>query len=100
MESGSELAWLMAWYAAQCDDDWEHSYGVKLETLDNPGWQLEIDLADTPHEDRALTRVSRDMKSETSWSTWVVEAKKFSAACGPLDLPEVLAAFRRWVEAA
>jgi len=26
------------WYRRQCDGDWEHSYGVKIETLDNPGW--------------------------------------------------------------
>ena len=31
------LEWLMNWYESNCDGDWEHSYGVKIESLDNPG---------------------------------------------------------------
>lgn len=27
--------WLQMWYVAQCDDEWEHAYGIKIETLDN-----------------------------------------------------------------
>ena len=30
------LAWLQAWYATQCDGDWEHANGVSIESLDNP----------------------------------------------------------------
>ena len=30
--------WLQGWYMAHCDDDWEHSFGVTIETIDNPGW--------------------------------------------------------------
>ena len=39
-----ELQLLQEWYVAQCDGDWEHSYGVKIDTLDNPGWSLKVDL--------------------------------------------------------
>jgi hypothetical protein len=35
------------WYLAQCDGDWEHSNGISIETLDNPGWSVKIDLSDT-----------------------------------------------------
>ncbi|MBN6041230.1 Imm53 family immunity protein [Amycolatopsis sp. 195334CR] len=28
---------LERWFAGQCDDDWEHRYGITLETRDNPG---------------------------------------------------------------
>jgi hypothetical protein len=31
------LRWLQDWHAGQCDGDWEHSYGVDIGTLDNPG---------------------------------------------------------------
>jgi hypothetical protein len=34
---GEILPWLQGWYATQCDGDWEHEYGVSIETLDNPG---------------------------------------------------------------
>ena len=34
------------WYKINCDGDWEHSYGYKIETLDNHGWSVIIDLKD------------------------------------------------------
>jgi hypothetical protein len=40
-------AWLAEWYIKNCNGDWEHQYGVKIETLDNPGWHVEIDLIGT-----------------------------------------------------
>ena len=39
---------LSAWYAKHCNGDWEHSDGVKIETLDNPGWLAKVDIASTP----------------------------------------------------
>ncbi len=35
---------LQNWYAAECDGDWEHQYGIKIDTIDNPGWRVEIEL--------------------------------------------------------
>jgi hypothetical protein len=43
----SSLDFLQRWYAEQCDGKWEHSYGVRIETLDNPGWQITVDLNGT-----------------------------------------------------
>ena len=39
---------LQQWYEAQCNGDWEHHYGISIESQDNPGWRVEIDLKDTP----------------------------------------------------
>lgn len=36
-DSGDVLERLERWYAAQCNGDWEHTYGVKIGYLDNPG---------------------------------------------------------------
>jgi len=52
----TNLDWLMSWYADQCDGDWEHQYGVCIETLDNPGWTLTIDLIGTPLADRSFSK--------------------------------------------
>ena len=41
------LCWLQNWYHSNCDGGWEHLYGVKIDTLDNPGWSVAIDLEDT-----------------------------------------------------
>ena len=53
---GSSLDFLQQWYAEQCNGDWEHEFGIKIETLDNPGWSLEIDLAKTIYEGRKLSK--------------------------------------------
>ncbi|MFJ5673999.1 Imm53 family immunity protein [Streptomyces sp. NPDC093097] len=39
------LSSLTAWYTCQCDGDWEHEYGIRIETLGNPGWSVEIERA-------------------------------------------------------
>ena len=43
---------LETFYASCCDGDWEHQYGVKIETLDNPGWDVHVDLVGAPLEQR------------------------------------------------
>ena len=54
------LSWLEEWYSSNCDADWEHFYGVKIETLDNPGWSVKIDLMDTPFENRVFEEYEID----------------------------------------
>lgn len=39
-----------------CDNDWEHSYGLRIATLDNPGWSVEISLNDTVLEEMEYTK--------------------------------------------
>lgn len=95
------LALLQQWYLQQCDEDWEHTYGVRIETLDNPGWCLEIDLADTELEDKPFEPVHYGMleEAETSGGEWIfckVENTKFIAAGGPLKLQEIIGVFLRW----
>jgi hypothetical protein len=38
---------LQRWYHSQSDGTWEHASGVRIETLDNPGWSLKVDLRGT-----------------------------------------------------
>jgi hypothetical protein len=45
-----ELVALQRWYADQCNGDWEHKDGVEINTPDNPGWRVVIDLRDTALE--------------------------------------------------
>ena len=32
----SMMGFLQSWYQSQCDGDWEHEFGIRIETLDNP----------------------------------------------------------------
>lgn len=36
-----QLARLSAWYAAQCDGEWEHGFGIDIATLDLRGTNFE-----------------------------------------------------------
>lgn len=106
--SEDNLSWLSQWYLSQCDSDWEHSYGVKIDTLDNPGWSLKIDLTDTPLIGQAFERASHgeptvdfeEWQRTGSWWVAAVNSHAFEASCGPLDLSDVIGVFRRWVEQA
>ena len=102
------IDWLMQWYLGRCDSDWEHSYGVEIGTLDNPGWTLKIDLTGTPLEGLPFPKATHGEPSadldqwKRTGSWWVAEVKGdvFEAACGPLDLLALISLFRKWVEAA
>ncbi len=45
---GEGLGALQAWFAAHCDGNWEQEYGVTIGTVEDPGWELRIDLVGTP----------------------------------------------------
>jgi hypothetical protein len=89
------LTWLQGWYLAQCNGDWEHQQGVKISTLDNPGWRLVVDLLDTPLEGRPFITVSIE-RSEHDWLHCQREGNSFTAACGPRNLTEAIECFRAW----
>lgn len=105
--SDDNLNWLSQWYLAQCNTDWEHSYGVKIDTLDNPGWSIKIDLINTDMHGRTFEPVKHGEPSDDleewrqtgSWCDARIEGDTFHVACGPLDLSASVAVFRRWVEA-
>lgn len=91
------ITWLAEWYAMQCNGDWEHSYGVSIETLDNPGWSIKIDLSDTAlvgrhFQDKIVNRSDHD------WLVCKVEKGVLRLSCGAKNLDEALMVFRHWVE--
>lgn len=93
MNQEDPLSFLQEWYRAQCNGDWEHSYGVAIGNIDNPGWSIAIDLTGSDLEGARLDyRVLRD--SEPDWVHCWSEGAKFEAATGPLGLTSGLAEFR------
>jgi hypothetical protein len=62
----SVLADIQKWYASNCDGDWEHSFGIVIETLDNPGWSVTIDLKDTNLEGKTFETFQNEV-SEEQW---------------------------------
>ncbi len=88
---------LQRWYESQCNEDWEHQYGVKIDTLDNPGWSVIIDLDDTDLEGKPFQTVE-DLEPERDWIKCWVEDTKFNGVGGPLKLEEILQTFLKWVK--
>lgn len=88
----NELEELQKWYLGQCDEDWEHSYGISIETLDNPGWIITIDLVDTELENIVLERVI-SRKNEHDWVQYEIHDNKFIGCGGPLNLNEMIKYF-------
>lgn len=87
---------LVRWYRSQCDGDWEHEFGVRLATLDNPGWHLEVDLAETPAEGRVMPERNTD-DGRGRWLAASSDGEVFRAACDPESLVEALAQFQEFV---
>ena len=52
------IKWIEEWYLSNCNNDWEHCYGVKIDNIDNPGWTINIDLIDTPLKIKILKRLN------------------------------------------
>ena len=92
------LSALERWYESQCDGRWERSYGIRIETLDNPGWQVHIPLRGTRKQGSALDRIKID-RSEENWIHYWVEKEEFLIACGPQNLSESLQLFIDWFNA-
>jgi len=86
---------LQKWYLAQCNENWEHQFGVTIGTLDNPGWTVTIDLVDTPLANSEF-KVVEDMPDGDDWIKCWVANNKFNGVGGPEKLEEILTTFLTW----
>ena len=68
-----------------------------IDTLDNPGWSIAINLEDTELEDKNFQQIELEY-SENNWLICFIKNNRFEGRCGPLNLPEVLQIFRDWAE--
>lgn len=92
------LEWLEDWYQRQCDGDWEHNQGLRLESLRRPGWRLTINLEGTTAQDAVPNHLSLDTSGE-EWINCSISADRFEGAGDPRRLEQIIGIFRRWVEA-
>lgn len=89
------LIWLQKWYYSNCNEDWEHQFGIHIDTLDNPGWRIKISLIETELESIAFERIEIERNDNDWYQIWVSEGV-FEAAGGPKNLLEMLEVFRKW----
>lgn len=91
------IKWLEQWYKSQCDGDWEHLFGIKIETLDNPGWCISIDILDTILENKIFEDYEI-MNGDEDWIFCRVKDGCFDGAGDPTKLEEIILKFKEWVE--
>jgi hypothetical protein len=97
--ANSPLDYLVEWFSQHCDGDWEHDLGITIATLDNPGWSVDVRIADTDLEGPS-TDWHKDETNENTWVHWRSTGQMFEARCGPDDLTRALAAFRSFASGA
>lgn len=88
-----DVTYLEDWYARHCDGDWEHDARIRIRTLDNPGWQLWVNIEGTELSGKVIPR-TREELSDEDWTDLRCDGSAFDAACGPRGLGRIVAAFR------
>ena len=88
---------LQQWYQSMCDGDWEHCYGVKIETSDNPGWIVEIDIIDTPLENKPFDTIHYG-ETDHDYLICKTENGKFKGYGDVSKLQDILKVFLNWAE--
>lgn len=89
---------LQEWYVAQCNGEWEHGHGIKISTIDNPGWSLKIDLEGTLQETKSFTSVDLT-RDESDWIRCRIREGRFEGFGGPKNLEELVGLFLQWARA-
>jgi hypothetical protein len=89
---------LELWFASHCDGEWEHSAGISISSLDNPGWSLHIDISETTLSKRAFPEIKIEGPDSQDWYVCRLRDGRFEGFCGPLHLTKVLEIFLDWAE--
>lgn len=95
--SNDTIERLQRWYQAQCNGKWEHGHGVRIETLDNPGWMVKIDLRETRLNGKPFETIDKSRAADR-WVHCSVKGTEFVAAGAPMMLDQLLSVFLEWAE--
>lgn len=88
----NNIIWIENWFISQCNDDWEHNFGIKIETIDNPGWSITIDTIGTDKkiDDRDWVLYEQ---SDEDWYGYKVKDGQFDGAGDPTKLNKLIDLF-------
>jgi hypothetical protein len=97
METKNILQWIQQWFQSQCDGNWEHMMGITISTLDNPGWDIKIELEGTELEGLEMKLILNNIDDD-DWYGLKVENNVFEAFGDPSKLEFLLAEFKKIVD--
>ena len=92
------LADIQNWYASECNGDWEHTYGITISNIDNPGWSLKVELIDTYLYKVDFEEVQVQREEEDDWLQCNVKDGEFQGYGGTKNLSDLLRVFLNWAE--
>lgn len=84
---------LQKWYASQCNGIWEHSYGIEIVNIDNPGWRIKI----TGASEKGILEEKID-RNDDNWVQINAEPTKFIGYGGPENLEELIYRAADWLQ--
>ena len=98
----NNLIWLLKWYYKQCGEKWDNGdrlngKGIQINTMDNPGWGLKINLEKAKMQNKSFEEINIE-RSEQDWICCFVKDGMFRGYGGLTNFPEILQIFRNWVE--
>ena len=90
------LSWLNEWYVSQSHIPTLNKTLIKINTLENPGWNLKIDLKSIGLKlsDSIVHQMDR---TKEDWYHCFIKDGIFYAPCGPFNLGEVIGIFRELI---
>ncbi|NBB51529.1 rhodanese-related sulfurtransferase [Rhizobium sp. CRIBSB] len=95
---GNEIAWLEQYLLGHANGEWEHDFGITIQSSDNPGWVVTIDLSEMARESLTVDPVTKTRKSETDWITLERKDHSLIGTCGPANLAALLRLMKSSVE--
>lgn len=91
------LDWIQNWFKDNCDGEWEKGQGIQIITVDNPGWEIEIDISKTSIAGIAIKWILNE-KSKEDWYGVKIENQKFYATGDFGKLTFLLGLFKEMIE--
>jgi hypothetical protein len=94
---------LQQWYTQQCDGEWEHGQGISIQTLDNPGWWVKIDLKGTKLQQASFRPIEENVNEQgfqfgERWLRCQIRNGCWEGAGDETRLPQIVNLFLDWAE--
>jgi hypothetical protein len=91
------LDWIQNWFKDNCNGQWEQGDGIQITTLDNPGWEVEIDISNTSIATITIEWILNE-KGPQDWYGVKIEDQKFNASGDSGKLVFLLGLFKEMIE--
>ena len=89
----SALNWFEDWVYTHCDGEWEHTAGIRISTIDNPGWSVSIPIGDADYKkDEILIKI--DSEDGKNWISCFIKDGVFRGYGDTRKLADILECFR------